>query len=393
MKLLLLIFSFFMLIEASEFESRIIELEKKLKLQKDRLRLSSEDTTFSLGGTVIFDAVLNRPSVNAAGGTNTYDYYLTPQSLTSNSATTKVSSQMKRSRLWFKTQRNTEMGPLNSLIEVDFYGSSGNENVSNSHNLRLRHAYLSLNAWTVGQTYSTFMGNSMPDLFLLSSDLAFVRQPMIKYTFSGETFKLDLALENPETTLLESDTNTSKSYNDDTFFDVVTRVRYESKNLQASLSMLLRSLSLEQNGTIIRHQAWGVNSSVKYNFQNNDYLQASLAQGEGIGRYLALGYFSDAEFNAQNINLIPLRSGHLSYTHKFSKKWRSTFIASMIETQSSDTLLYTKAETMKAGHINLRYTPVTQTIITLEYIKADKKRENQERLHHARLVLSLSYLF
>lgn len=393
MKTLMLIFTFFTISQASEFDTKLSDLEKRLEVLKKRLKLSSGDTSFSLGGRILFDTVINRPSVNTSGGENTYDYYMSPQSLSNHSPISKLSTQMKRSRLWFKTQKNSDLGLIKSLIEVDFYGSSGNEDVSNSHNLRLRHAYVSLNAWTLGQTYSTFMGSSMPDLFLLSSNLAFVRQPMIKYTFSDEHFKLDFALENPETTLTELDSNSSSSHNDDPFFDSIVRVRYESKKMKASVSLLLRTLSLEQNATLIRHNAWGLNTSLQYRFKNDDYLQASFAQGEGIGRYLALGYYDDAELTPTQMNLIPLRSGHLSFTHKFSKKLRCTLLTSRIEIQEDDQLQYSRQEYTQAEHLNLRYTPIEKTMITLEYIKAHKKHETQERLELDRLVLSFSYIF
>ncbi len=374
-------------------EEKIIVLEERLKVQEKRLQLSSDETTSTLGGRVQFDMVFNRPSVNASGGSNLYDYYITPTSFTDNAALTKLSTQVKNSRLWFKTQSNTSLGILRSLIEIDFYGSNGNEDVSNSHNLRLRHAYVSLNSWTVGQTSSTFMGNSLPDLFLLSSNVPFVRQSLVKYTFNMKDIKLDVAFENPETTLVDLDSNSSTSYNDDTFFDTVVRARYEGAQLKTSLALILRTLNVQENNQSISNLAWGLNASAKYRFKNNNYIQASFSYGEGLGRYLALGYYDAGEFNHSNILLIPLTSGHLSYTHRFSKKLRSTILASFISNDTKPAFTFITKEKTETLHLNLRYVPLSQTLLTLEYIKGQKIQEGADLQSLDRIVASFSYIF
>ena len=378
---------------ANSLDQQIEALEKRLKAYEDRLLLSHDDTHFTIGGRLQFDAVSNRPSLNLSGGSNTYDYRLSPYSFSDNAPISKLSTSVKNSRLWFKTSQKTSLGILRSIIEVDFWGSNGTETASNSHNIRLRHAYVTLNAWTVGQTYSSFISNSMPDTIYTALDLAFVRQPLIKYTSSFNQIYLDISLENPETKLLNLDTNQTTLYNDDRFFDSVIRIRWEKKKFKASISSILRYLSVEKNSEAISTVAWGFNSSLKYSFDHGDYIQTAFAQGKGIGRYLSLGYFNAGELNNQAIELLPLQSGHLSYTHKFTKNLRSTLLWSHIESQSSQELQFLKPERVEASHINLRYTPLEKTLITLEYIHGKREQLSQTTQKLDRIMASFSYIF
>lgn len=51
----------------------------------------------------------------------------------------------------------TPLGDLDTHVEVDFYGADGNESVSNSHGLRLRHTYFSVGCLLAGHTWTYFM--------------------------------------------------------------------------------------------------------------------------------------------------------------------------------------------------------------------------------------------
>lgn len=374
-------------LNAATLEAQIESLQTQLDHQKQRLNFATEDTRFSLGGRIRLDAVINTPS-NA----DKYDYYLTPKSLLSHTTQALFSSTLQSSRLWFKSARDTPLGALRTLVEVDFYGTAGTETVSNSHNMRLRHAYVTLGDCTIGQTFSTFMSTTLADVVLLSSDIIFVRQPLLRFTFGKNHLKWDLAFENPETFLLAKDTNTTSAYHDDTFIDTVTRLRYESKTTQASLALLYRKLSAIKNSSLITHDAWGINGSFKYRFLNNDFIQAAYVYGAGIGRYVTLGYYGDGEIDSQSIRLLPLQTAHLSYTHWWQKDLRSTMVIAYIGTLSSNTLSYYSTETMPSAHINLRYTLMPKTLLSIEYIYAQRAK-NSEYFELQRYYFSFNYIF
>ncbi len=55
-----------------------------------------------------------------------------------------------QSRINFDARSNTEYGTVRAFIEGDFYGTGGNETISNSGALRLRHAFVQLD-WEKSQ--------------------------------------------------------------------------------------------------------------------------------------------------------------------------------------------------------------------------------------------------
>ena len=96
-----------------------------------------------------------------------------------------------QSRLQFKVQH----GKVTGVFEVDADTTEGNELVSNSAGIRIRHAFIKWDNWLVGQTWSTFM-----PLHALAETLdfggahvgeAFIRQGQIRYTNGGFSFALE----------------------------------------------------------------------------------------------------------------------------------------------------------------------------------------------------------
>jgi hypothetical protein len=84
------------------------------------------------------------------------------------------------------------------FVESDFFGGGGTETVSNSHHLRLRHAYGKVGNFLAGQTWSTFMGANwlLPTTidFDGSAGMANIRQAQFRWTIEEG---LDFAIENP----------------------------------------------------------------------------------------------------------------------------------------------------------------------------------------------------
>lgn len=365
---------------ATTVEEQLGQIEKRLGIQEQRLSLANEETSYTLGGRVQFDAALSSQTHT----NNIYDYFVTPKSFTLDAPTPQTTMQARESRFWLKTHQKTPQGTLRALIEVDFGGDPGNENVTNSRQMRIRHAYVSYNDWTVGQTNSTFMGTSMPDIIFLASGIAFVRQPLVRYSWHGTLWHLDAALENAQTVA------SGKSYNDDAFYDTVMRLRYETRTLQASFSTMVRSLNvLDRNNTAINFHAqslaWAVNESVKYTFENNDYIQGAFAYGKGMGRYVAFAYVNDAMLDSTHHTLTPveLLSTHLSYTHRWNAKLRSTLLGSY---------LLSNALSHWNIHANMRYAPMPQTLISVEF-HTGATYENQISRRLDRLLTSFSYIF
>src|SRR6056297_699036 len=111
-------------------------------------------------------------------------------------------AHVRQTRLNFRTDTQTETGPLTTFVEIDFFGTRANEVFSNSHRPRLRHAYGRWNGWTAGQTWTTFMPiEAYPATvdFQGPSGIPFIRQAQLRYTFAaGDGLDLTVAIENGE---------------------------------------------------------------------------------------------------------------------------------------------------------------------------------------------------
>jgi hypothetical protein len=126
---------------------------------KGSFKLPGSNTSVTLGGYVKLDTVFSNPS---AGVGSTADLFLQPNAIavgpgSADNERNQVKFGARESRMFAKTSTPTAWGDLVTYVEGDFYGADGNESVSNSNGLRLRHAYGSLGPLLGGQTWTNFM--------------------------------------------------------------------------------------------------------------------------------------------------------------------------------------------------------------------------------------------
>ncbi len=176
---------------------------------KGSFKLPRSNTSITLGGYVKLDAVYSNPS---AGVGTTADLFLQPNAIAvgpgaGDNERNQLKFGARESRMFAKTSTPTSWGDLVTYIEGDFYGADGNESVSNSHGLRLRHAYGSLGHFLAGQTWTNFMYvPSLPETLDFGGPVGqiFDRQAQVRWTqsFDGSSSpaagQWSVALENPE---------------------------------------------------------------------------------------------------------------------------------------------------------------------------------------------------
>ena len=176
---------------------------------KGSFKLPGSSTSVTLGGYVKLDAVFTSPS---AGVASTADLFLQPNAIpvgpgAGDNERNQVKFGARESRVFAKTSTPTSWGDLVTYVEGDFYGADGNESVSNSNGLRLRHAYGSLGPLLGGQTWTNFMYvPSLPETVDFGGPVGqiFDRQAQIRWTqpFSAAGShaggRWSVALENPE---------------------------------------------------------------------------------------------------------------------------------------------------------------------------------------------------
>jgi len=263
--------------------------------------VKTDDTTVSIGGYVKADLR------HVSGDLAYRDLWIGNNPGAVDTSQTKLN--IKESRLQFKVQHDDVTG----VIELDFYGSGGNEIISNSTGPRIRHAFIKYNEWTIGQTWSTFM-----PLHALSETLdfggphvgeVFIRQSQIRYSKGGWSF----AVENPET--FGSSDSTKESVP-----DFVGRYDHKGDWGQISVAGLVRQL--DQNG--VDETAVAGNIAAKFLLSGKDDVRVQLSVGE-FGRYAGTTAVADIAANDQDETKVEDGLAYtVSYRHFWNDSTRST---------------------------------------------------------------------
>ncbi len=123
----------------------------------------------------------------------------------------------------------------------------------------------------------------------------FNRQAQVRYTIplrSGLT--LQIAAENPETETALPANAALVDTDDDRLPDVVARVNWKPTFGDFALAGIARELRTDTLGSGDTAFGWGVSGSGKIPIGKRHDLRFMATYGQGIGRYLGLGYVPDA---------------------------------------------------------------------------------------------------
>jgi hypothetical protein len=135
----------------------IEQVEEALADPADHPTLYNE-TEIKVGGYVKMDGLLSDYSEAPTRGVGE-DLFIPETIETSGeSRDPRLNFHARESRFWLRTFTPTERGDITTHFEIDFLlGQQGNERVSNSFSPRVRHASISWDGWTVGQTWTNFL--------------------------------------------------------------------------------------------------------------------------------------------------------------------------------------------------------------------------------------------
>lgn len=216
-----------------------------------------KNTDFSFSGYVKLDSTASNYSDGTlASGNIGRDFYipsLTP--VGGADEDTQFDAHIRQSRFRFTTNTKLANGELiKDVLEFDMQVvPDGNERVSNSHQPRVRHAFLTSKNWLFGQTWTTFQDvGVLPeslDLIGVIDSPVFARQAMVRYT-NGP---FQIAIENPETTVTPFGGGGRIVTDDNATPDLVLRCNHKRDWGHISVSALVRQLAYEnkQNGNDI----------------------------------------------------------------------------------------------------------------------------------------------
>ncbi len=365
--------------------------------QNGMLELKNADTVLSVGGRIQLHSIYAWPEGS---------YFAGKIPLDDSGENGQLIMSARDSRLWIKTRTPSKYGPIRTLIEIDFLGTAAAEINTNSHGLRLRHAYLEAAGFTVGQTNSAFNTLDTLDTITYPVNDTLVRQPLIRYSINNRSLGYDISFEQPETTLLDQN-GTIITPKDDVAPDIVARLRYYPSWGETSVAFLGRYITQDQttlsDGSSVASRdaafGWGVNMSGKIKLYGLDDIRFDAQYGVGLGRYVAFNAFAAGSIDAAgNIQLQPAYGGHIGYRHWWVQKLRSTLALSYAGTDNhkenvniDDSSRVTKD--VYGLQLNLLWMLVPNGLVGLEYSKALRSVESGEEGNMDMVTLLVRYDF
>ncbi|QJR81547.1 porin [Alteromonas pelagimontana] len=357
-------------------------------------------TNVSFSGYIKADAMVSNYSDGTiASGSVGRDFYipsLTP--VGGNDEGSQFDAHTRQSRFRFATTTPTEEGDtITGVLELDFIVTNdGDERVSNSYNPRIRHAYLQYKNWLIGQTWTTFMDvATLPeslDFIGVTDGTIFGRQTLVRYTNGG----LQLALENPETTVTPFQGGSRIVADDNAVPDVVAAYTFKQNWGHVKIAGLVRQLSYDDGVDVDADEtSYGLAISSKYNLANGDDIRVLFNAGSGIGRYTALNAINSAVITADgDLEAIDSYGYTLAYRHLWNEKMRSNFMFAALEADNDTELTgLTATESTLSARANLLYSPTKSLTFGGEYAFAKREIEAGIEGDMNRFQFSATYVF
>jgi len=373
--------------DTAELEARVAELEAMVNQLADEEAApapapapASSGTTYKFGGYAKLDALFSNYSDATPDGNSVMrQFYYAPQIPIGDgtgSSDMTADFHARESRLNFRADTTTGGGDkVTAFIEIDFLiHPDGNELVSNSYSPRLRHAFIKYNKWTFGQTWTTFQDVSvLPealDFVGPAESTTFGRQAMIRYT-SGN---LELAMENPQTFVVDGTRDLS------TVPDLIARYTFKMDGgSYVRVAGLMRSLKVQSpGGTASQADAtgYGVSASAKFVFGSGSDLRAMVTYGDGVGRYVGLGFVRDGYIDdtTGQLETVESTAWFVSYRHLWNDKWRSNIMYGTNSLGYTDDLqALSLNDNASSFHLNLIYNVLPKLDIGGEVIWGERE--------------------
>lgn len=331
-----------------------------------KLNLSKGGATVNLYGYIRADA-----SYQAKGASTMYNNIsAVPLEHTLEEAQQKdrLHSTVNVTRLGLDFKTPSVAGEVGGKLEMDFFGGATRDQ------FRIRHAYISLDQWLIGQTWSTFIA---PEYYPETVDAgtfvggALQRSPMLRYSdkLSANT-SFAIAIEDPKYT------TTSDPDNEMRLPAVVGRLNHKFDN--GSL-LSGRTFMVEKKTSTDKEWAWGVGLGGKYQLSPQTFLKADYYHVKGDGRFLLWAnnsYVVDDKNNIQSNEFDTISAG---ITHQFNSQLRSTLGYGYMKAKDDNRFAeiqksnLTQNKELWQGWINAMYNPYKPITLGLEYVYGERE--------------------
>lgn len=388
--------------------TRLATLESRPQAPAEGFRVGN--TTFKLGGFVKAVASATRfDDGMLAGGSLGKEFYLPQQIPVGGASSRDFMANARQTRLFFTSLTPLGGKELKSHIEFDFAlatAPAGAQRATNAYTPTLRRAFLTYDRFLIGQEWSTFQNLALlpesTDFVGPLEGTVFVRQMIVQYRQPlGKGLDLLLALENPQTETVTT-INPALSDNDqDRVPDLVAKLVYKTPRADLHLAGLVRQLSVHDTGVGDDSIGWGVSAGGKIAFgpDGRHDVRLSATYGNGIGRYLGLGYAPDAVFDRNVLGSRLLNVDNIAGFASLKLGWtgtlRSTFAVGYQHADYPDGIVIPGLVNVAAysAAANLFWSPVKNLDIGIEVRHAGREVASGLKGHMDRVEMAAKYTF
>ncbi len=364
---------------AAASAEQLAALDTRLKAAESRDGFRVGGTTFRLGGYVkLWAAYSVYQDGTVPSGSLIRDFWLPQQVPAGGARSTHFGAHLKQTRLWLSGATNVGGAPLTGYVEVDFQtapGTQGTARTTNGYNLAMRRATISWKGLTAGQDWSTFQNvAALPettDFIGPTEGTVFVRQPLVRWTHAlGSRNSLALAVENPITATITSESTLLKESDEAVVPDFVARLAHRIGGGEISLAALAHDVTVNDGVSKDSALGWGVSLGGRLPFgpANRHDLRFMLTGGEGIGHYVGLNFAPDGVFTGGKVHPVGIVAGFGAVRLALSPRLRSTIMGGVQQVDYPDVTLPGGASVSAwsvAG--NVFATPIDRLDVGFEY--------------------------
>jgi hypothetical protein len=311
----------------------------------------------------------------------------------------------RQTRFGFSTSTPAGDTDIKTLVEFDFALATapvGAQRATNPYTPTFRRGFIEYGRWLIGQEWSTFQNiGVLPETTDFVGPLdgtVFNRQALIRYTVPLRPgLTLQFAAENPETETALPTNAALVDTDDDRLPDAVARVNWKGTLGEFALAGVARELRTDTLGVGDSAFGWGVSGSGKIPFGARHDLRFMATYGQGIGRYLGLGYVPDAIYGgtAQGLARIDNFAAFAALKLGWSATVRSTFMGSYQSADYPDGVIVTGLANAKSygGAANLFWTPAKGFDLGVEYRHAVRELLSGDKGALDRIEFAVKYGF
>jgi DcaP outer membrane protein len=332
------------------------------------------DNNIKFYGFVRFDGTHDLGSNNTANGD--WASFLQNQPIEgSNDAMKRGGTYLTARTSRFGFDGKLAGGAVGFKLEGDFNGTTAEGGqtgraANNGTGLRIRHAYVEIQNWLVGQTWSNYEDLAgLPETVQFNPSLtaAAPRQAQVRHTFNLPASQLSFAIENGGSFVSEVVSSPISNSNFDKGVDVTARWNKSGDWGHVSARMASVGYSTTKDGVTNSARGYQAGLSGSTVVSTGKFVYGAFT-GKGGGRYAWGSLFQGAVLTNDGISLFKSNGSHVGYTHNLSGTQRSNFAYSVVNfANNTNAVADVSNKKISQMHVNLISNVAKNTELGVEY--------------------------